>query len=73
MTEQQIKALLEHVRSWPEEVQDQLAEIARDIEARRSGVYSVTPEELSAIADAEQSGIATDEEVESAFATFRRG
>jgi hypothetical protein len=49
-----------------------LAEVARDIEARRSGVYRATPEELAAIDEAEDSGIATEEEVEAAFRTFRR-
>jgi hypothetical protein len=66
------KKLLEQVASWPQEDQDELAEYARDIEARRSGVYRATPEELKAIDEADRSGIATDEEVEAAFRTFRR-
>jgi hypothetical protein len=71
MTNEQINAVLESVRSWPEEDQQELAEIAREIEARRTGVYRATPEELRAIDEAEQSGIATDEEVEAAFKAFR--
>jgi hypothetical protein len=71
MTKEQINAVLEAVRSWPEEDQQELAEIAREIEARRTGVYRATPEELRAIDEAEQSGIATDEEVEAAFKAFR--
>jgi hypothetical protein len=67
-----IRKLLEQVASWPQEDQDELAEYARDIEARRSGVYRATPEELKAIDEADRSGIATDEEVEAAFRTFRR-
>ena len=43
------KQVLERVATWPEEDQEELAEIARDIEARRSGVYEPTPEEESAI------------------------
>jgi hypothetical protein len=66
------RKLLEQVASWPQEDQDELAEYARDIEARRSGVYRATPEELKAIDEADRSGIATDEEVEAAFRTFRR-
>jgi len=43
------KQVLERVASWPEEDQQELAEIAREIEARRSGVYEPTPEEEAAI------------------------
>jgi hypothetical protein len=66
------KKLLEQVESWPEEDQEELAEYAREIEARRNGVYHATSEELAAIDEAERSGIATEEEVEVAFRTFRR-
>ena len=64
--------LLEQVASWPQEDQDELAEYARDIEARRSGIYRATPNELKAIDEADHSGVAGDEEVEAAFRTFRR-
>jgi len=43
------KQLLERVASWPEEDQQELAEVAREIEARRSGIYDPTPEEEAAI------------------------
>jgi predicted transcriptional regulator len=43
------KDLLERVDSWPQEDQDELAEFAREIEARRSGVYVVDREEEAAI------------------------
>ena len=66
------KLLLERVKSWPTEDQEELAEYARHIEARRSGFYQATPEELEAIDEAERSGIATGEEVEAAFRSFRR-
>jgi hypothetical protein len=66
------KQLLEKVASWPAEDQEELLEHARDIEARRTGVYHATPEELAAIDEAEQSGVATDDEVEAAFRSFRR-
>ena len=67
-----VKEILEHVQSWPEEDQEELAEIARDIEARRSGVYRATADELRALDAAEQSGIASQEDVEAAFRSFRR-
>jgi hypothetical protein len=66
------KTLLEKVASWPEEDQEELAEYARGIEARRTGIYHATPEELEAIDEADRSGIATDEEVRAAFRAFRR-
>lgn len=73
MTEQQMESFLRHLRAWPKEDQDELLEVARDIEARRSGVYRATPEELAAIDEADGSGIATQEDVDAAFGTFRSG
>jgi hypothetical protein len=67
-----IKELFEQVASWPQEDQEELAELARQIEARRTGVYRATAEELQALDEAERSGIASDEEVEAAFRSFRR-
>jgi predicted transcriptional regulator len=43
------KRLLEQVESWPEEDQEELAEYAREIEARRTGVYRMTDDERSAV------------------------
>jgi hypothetical protein len=65
------KKLLERVASWPEEDVAELEEAARGIEARRSGVYHATPDELKSIDDGDRSGVATEEEVEAAFRTFR--
>lgn len=65
------KSLLERLASWPEEDISELEEAARDIEARRAGVYHASAEELREIDEAEQSGNATDDEVEEAFKTFR--
>jgi hypothetical protein len=59
-------------KTWPSEDQEEPAEYAREIEARRTGVYRATAEELRVLDEAEQSGTATDEEVEAAFRTFRR-
>jgi hypothetical protein len=67
-----IKELLQHVASWPQEDQDELAEVARDIEARRIGVYRATAEELKALDEADRSGIASEQDVEAAFRSFRR-
>jgi hypothetical protein len=72
MTKEQINAVLERVRSWPAEDQEELIEVVREIEAQRTGRYHATQQELEAIDEAERSGIATDEEVEAAFRAFRR-
>ena len=64
MTKEQIDVVLEKVRSWPREDQEELAEVVREIEARRTGVYVLSDEERAAIEDAERSGLATEEEVD---------
>jgi hypothetical protein len=43
------KKLLEQVESWPEEDQEELAQYAREIEARRRRLYMVDEEEGAAI------------------------
>jgi predicted transcriptional regulator len=43
------KKLLEQVESWSPEDQEELAEVVREIEARRTGVYVLDPEEEAAI------------------------
>jgi hypothetical protein len=43
--------ILDRVSSWPQEDIDELAEMARIIESRRSGRYDVTPAEEAAIRD----------------------
>ena len=53
--------------------QAELAECAQEIESRRAGKYHATQEELQALDEAERSGVASKEEVEAAFRTFRRG
>jgi hypothetical protein len=60
---QHTKEILKRVETWPEEDQVELAELAREIEARRSGVYILSDDEKAAIKAALQSGIASEEEV----------
>jgi hypothetical protein len=67
-----VKNILEQVVSWPQEDQEELAEVAREIEARRTGVYKATEDELRELDAAELSGIASEDEVEAAFRAFRR-
>jgi hypothetical protein len=49
MMGQSSKEVLDRVAAWPQEDREELAEIARHIEARRIGIYEVTPEEEEAI------------------------
>ena len=73
MTSEQVKAILDRVLTWPHERQEELAEIVLEIETdRRDRVYHATAEELQALDEAERSGIASEQEVEAAFRTFRR-
>lgn len=43
------KTLFERVETWPEEDQEELAEVAREIEARRSGLYRLSDAERAAV------------------------
>jgi hypothetical protein len=65
------KALLEQVQSWPEEDQEELADFAREIESRRSGVYRLSDEERVAVRaglDAARRGdFASDDEIEALY------
>ena len=49
MTKKDINAVLEGVRSWPQEDQEELAEFAREIKARRTGVYVMNDGERAAV------------------------
>jgi len=69
------RKILERVASWPEEDQDELAEVAANIEARRIGVYRLTEEERGAVeaglADARAGRFATDQEIDAIFKKAR--
>jgi predicted transcriptional regulator len=77
MKTKQLAKILERVESWPAHAQDELAEIARDIEeSLNSGDYQPTEAELAGIdrglRDADERRFATEAEVEAVFAKFRR-
>ena len=46
-----LQKLLPAIERWPEEDQEALAEAAREIEALRTGVYSMSSEEEAAVAE----------------------
>jgi hypothetical protein len=72
----EVRHVLSRIEHWPEDDQDELVQLALEIEARRHGVYHATPEELLAIDEAlaavARGEIASDEEVEAVFAKYRQ-
>lgn len=58
-----VKTILERAASWPEEDQEELAALAREIEARRTGVYRLSDDEKAAIEAARRSGLVSDDGV----------
>ena len=49
MTTKTFKEVMEHAATWPREDQDELAEYAREIEARRTGIYTMSDDERLAV------------------------
>jgi len=75
MTTTELKNLLERVRSWPEEAQNELVAVANQIESDLQGDYVATREELQVIDEAMASidagQFASESEIAAAFAKFR--
>ena len=76
MKTKMLTQVLERVEAWPAHAQDELAEIARDIdESLAKGDYEPTPAELAGIdrglRAADDGRFATQEQVEAAFAKLR--
>jgi hypothetical protein len=72
MTKDQVKAVLQRVPTWPEDRQQELAEVALEIEAELTGAeYEATPEELAAIDEGLAGEAASEEEIKATFALFR--
>jgi hypothetical protein len=77
MTAKALKEALRRAETWPQEAQEELAEIALEIDAGlKGGTYRATPEELAGIdrglKAAREGRFATDEEVEAVLAKRRR-
>ena len=60
-----LKEVIEHAETWPVEDQQELAEYAREIEARRTGVYAMSDDERAAVglglAEAEREDFVPDD------------
>jgi hypothetical protein len=77
MTVAELKELLDRIQSWPESAQDELVSVANQIESElQSRDYVATRDELrtidAAMASIDAGDSATEHEIESAFAKFRR-
>jgi len=76
MDNDRIHSLLERIKDWPSAAQDELEQVALEIEAELgAGAYRPSPDELRGIdrglLDADQKKFATDEKVEATFAKYR--
>ncbi|MEH2565099.1 hypothetical protein V1289_004726 [Bradyrhizobium sp. AZCC 2289] len=62
-----LKEVIEHAATWPQEDQEELAEYAREIEARRTGIYTMSDDERAAVAkglaEADRGEFVTDERI----------
>jgi len=73
MSKDQLRAVFDRISTWPEERQQELAELALQIEAEMSDrAYQASGEELEAIDEALAGEVASEEEIEAAFAAARR-
>lgn len=71
-----LKDVLERAAGWPEWAQQELADLADEIDRElNAGTYRATREELrkidEALAAVRRGEVATDEEVEAVFAKYR--
>ena len=72
MTKDQVKAVLKRVPTWPENRQQELAEVALEIEAELAGTgYDAIPDELAAVDEGLAGEAAGETEVKAALAIFR--
>ena len=62
-----LKEVIAHAETWPLEDQEELAEYAREIEARRTGVYTMSDAERTAVgkglAEADRGQFVSEERV----------
>ncbi len=76
MTAQILKDMVKRAEAWPPEVQEELAEIAREMDdALKGGMYHATPEELAGIdrglKAANEGRFASDADMAALFEKYR--
>jgi hypothetical protein len=73
MSKEHLKAILGRIATWPEERQQQLAELAVEIEAEMSDrPYEATLDELESIDEGIEGEAAGEDEIDAAFAALRQ-
>ena len=76
MTKDQIDAVLDRVRTWPPERQEDAARVLLQMEAASTQMYELSPEELADIEEGlkeiERRVVATEGEVAALFSRIRR-
>ena len=76
MTKAEIDEVLDRVKTWPAERQEEAMRVLLEMEAGAASVYELSPEELADIeegmAEVRRGEFATDDEVAAMFARFRR-
>jgi hypothetical protein len=70
-----LKEVLEKAEFWPSEDQEELIDLAREIESRRTGVYRFSDDERQAVeqglADARARRFASDQDIDAIFEKAR--
>lgn len=70
-----VKEILQQVESWPVEDQEELAEVAREIKARRVEIYRLSDEERTAVRlgmeAARRGDFASDDEINEFYRMHR--
>ena len=64
------KDILRRVETWPQEDQEELLEMARAIEARRTGIYVLSEDEQASIDAARRSDLVSDDQVRAFWKRF---
>ena len=76
MTKEQLNAVLDRVRSWPEARQEDAVNMLLTMEKLGAEPYRLSPEERAdieaALAEFSRDEVAPDAEVEALFARYRR-
>ena len=76
MTKNQIDAVLDRVKTWPPERQEDAVRVLLQMEEASTEVYELSEEELADIEEGlreiERGEVATEEEVAALFARIRR-
>jgi len=77
MTKAEIDAILDRVKTWPPERQEDAVHVLLQMEAAGTRVYRLSDEERTeieaSVAEADRGEFASDEEVVELFNRYRRG